>query len=47
MTAAAIGGVMFYAIRTKNNPAKSITFSTREGDKKFFLSEGQTEIVMD
>lgn len=47
MTAAAIGGVMAYAIRTKKNPAKSITFSTLAGDKKFFLNESQATVVMD
>lgn len=47
MTAAAIIGVMTYAIKTKKHPAKSITFSTLAGDKKFFLSESQTIVVMD
>jgi uncharacterized ion transporter superfamily protein YfcC len=37
---------MYYARKVKMNPAKSITFSTSEGDKQFFLSENAEKIDM-
>ncbi|WP_198402290.1 YfcC family protein [Mesoplasma florum] len=46
MTGAAIAYVMWYANKVKNNPSKSVTFSTYEGDKQFFLSENNEKIVM-
>ncbi|WP_280123361.1 YfcC family protein [[Acholeplasma] multilocale] len=46
MTGAAIAYVMMYARKVKMNPSKSITFSTAEGDKKFFLSANVEKIEM-
>ncbi|WP_280123360.1 YfcC family protein [[Acholeplasma] multilocale] len=43
---AAITFVMLYAKKVKNDPSKSITFSTMEGDKKFFLSANAEKIEM-
>ncbi|AHB36074.1 YfcC family protein [Spiroplasma apis] len=43
-TAVGVGYVMWYASRVKKNPQKSVTFSTYEGDKVFFLGEKQEEV---
>ncbi|WP_339021731.1 YfcC family protein [Spiroplasma endosymbiont of Atherix ibis] len=44
ITLFAILYVMWYAIRTKKNPNKSVTFSTLQEDKVFFLGESVEEI---
>lgn len=44
ITIVAIVMVTMYAIKVRKNPEKSYTFSTLEGDKKFFLGEEQEEI---
>ncbi|ATZ18463.1 arginine/ornithine antiporter [Williamsoniiplasma somnilux] len=46
ITIASIAFVMMYARKVKNNPQKSITFATLEGDKKFFLSNAAEKINM-
>ncbi|WP_104207579.1 YfcC family protein [Williamsoniiplasma lucivorax] len=46
ITAIAIGFVFWYARRVKQNPQKSITFATREGDREFFLAHVTEKIQM-
>ena len=45
--AIAIGFVVFYALKIKKDPSKSITFATAQGDKEYFLTNAQKTIVMD
>ncbi len=47
ITGTAIAFVIWYANKVKKSPEKSITFSTREEDKEFFLQNTTEEIVMD
>jgi len=46
ITALAIGFVMWYAYRIKANPQRSVTFATRDGDRKFFLTNAAERIKM-
>ncbi|WP_027063430.1 YfcC family protein [Mesoplasma seiffertii] len=46
ITTAAIAYVMYYARKVKMNPSKSVTFSTSQGDREFFLSETTEKIDM-
>ncbi|WP_434341817.1 YfcC family protein [Mycoplasma putrefaciens] len=47
LTSFTIAFTMIYAIRVKKNPSKSVTFSTLEGDKKFFLHNRVDQIKLD
>lgn len=47
LTAIVIAFVMIYAAKVKKNSSVSITFSTAEADKQFFLQSSNEVVVMD